>query len=121
MMGLDMRFPNNKLWVFLILVSQLWMATSFLSLARVRPGSRISERTRRGATPKVAPSEYNAPSALEVVLFGVGDLRVRDHEGLTTALEKCVSGNGSMILPLFVFDKELLSNIPGASIHTALC
>lgn len=59
---------------------------------------------------------------LEVVLFGVGDLRIQDHEGLCRAISKChesiESTSGNKILFLFVLDEDLLRNIPGMSIHT---
>lgn len=42
---------------------------------------------------------------LEVVLFGLGDLRVHDHEGLTRALENAIRDKKTTgILPMFVVD-----------------
>lgn len=45
--------------------------------------------------------------AVDVVLFGVGDLRVDDHPGLEKALQ-----SGNQVLPLFVLQDDMLSNIP---------
>ena len=67
--------------------------------------------------------EDSSNSELEVVLFGVGDLRIHDHEGLWRAISKCHEctdsiASGPNILFLFVLDEDLLQNIPGMSIHT---
>lgn len=56
----------------------------------------------------------DAVKKTEIVLFGLGDLRVRDHEGLSEAL-KNVAVNTN-VLPLFVLDTQCLVNFPGASI-----
>jgi pimeloyl-ACP methyl ester carboxylesterase len=55
--------------------------------------------------------------SLDVVLFGVGDLRTDDHGGLKLALENAES-NGSKILPLVILDDVSVSSIPGAVAHT---
>ena len=55
--------------------------------------------------------------SLDVVLFGVGDLRVHDHQGLQQALQNVETYN-SQILPLLILDDVTLSSIPGVVAHT---
>ena len=57
------------------------------------------------------PAELD-PTKLEIVLFGIGDLRVHDHLGLRSALS-----SGSHVLPLFLMDADTLSRIPGGASH----
>ena len=52
--------------------------------------------------------------ALQIVVFSCGDLRVRDHPGLTAA---CLSSNN--VLPLFVVAQDQLKHLPDR-IHTPL-
>ena len=47
-----------------------------------------------------------------MILFGIGDLRLADHPGLTRALS-----SGSTVLPLFLLDSDTLSKIPGGASH----
>ncbi|CAJ1959022.1 unnamed protein product [Cylindrotheca closterium] len=54
-------------------------------------------------------------TALDVVLFGIGDLRTDDHLGLIQATE---SSSFSRILPLVVLDEESISKVPGVVSHT---
>ena len=58
-----------------------------------------------------SPAELD-PTKLEIVLFGIGDLRVHDHKGLRSALS-----SGSHVLPLFLMDADTLSKIPGGASH----
>lgn len=58
-----------------------------------------------------APPELD-PTRLEIVLFGIGDLRVHDHQGLSSALS-----SGAHVLPLYLMDSDTLSNIPGGASH----
>ncbi|GAX24136.1 hypothetical protein FisN_9Hh389 [Fistulifera solaris] len=73
-------------------------------------------------TPSV--SAKTTSTNVQVVLFGVGDLRVDDHVGLWNAIqttrEEIVNGNAqrSFILPLFVGQTQMLQNIPGMKAHT---
>lgn len=61
----------------------------------------------------------SASSSLDVVLFGVGDLRLDDHVGLARALEHCRNSRNGHLLPLLVLDhQDILHNIPGAVAHT---
>jgi hypothetical protein len=62
--------------------------------------------------------EHLALSSLEVVLFGVGDLRIDDHAGLQQALKNVQSSSSSRILPLVVLDDASLANLPGAVAHS---
>lgn len=61
---------------------------------------------------------------LDVVLFGVGDLRMDDHDGLYQALHRpLLAADGGTkkqrkILPLVILDDACLSNIPGVVSHT---
>lgn len=52
------------------------------------------------------------PTRLELVLFGIGDLRVHDHGGLNRAVS-----SGAHVLPLFLMDADTLSKIPGGASH----
>eukprot|EP00562_Extubocellulus_spinifer_P015082 CAMPEP_0178571782 /NCGR_PEP_ID=MMETSP0697-20121206/17846_1 /TAXON_ID=265572 /ORGANISM="Extubocellulus spinifer, Strain CCMP396" /LENGTH=826 /DNA_ID=CAMNT_0020206413 /DNA_START=169 /DNA_END=2649 /DNA_ORIENTATION=+ len=52
------------------------------------------------------------PTKLEVILFGIGDLRTADHPGLTRAVS-----SGSTVLPLLLLDSDTLSKIPGGASH----
>jgi hypothetical protein len=53
-------------------------------------------------------------SSFDIVLFGAGDLRTIDHDGLATALS-----NGGKILPLCILDTEnTLPNVPMGRSHT---
>ncbi|CAB9517414.1 hydrolase, alpha beta fold family protein [Seminavis robusta] len=56
---------------------------------------------------------HESDDALEIVLFGVGDLRVDDHEGLHRALRR-----DNQVLPLLILDDTSLANIPGVVSHT---
>ena len=57
-------------------------------------------------------------SSLEIVLFGVGDLRTDDHGGLQRALTQIKKNEESHILPLVVLDDATLSNLPGVVTHS---
>jgi hypothetical protein len=66
-----------------------------------------------------ATNDITAPS-LEIVLFGLGDLRISDHEGLVNACAKLsspVGGANSKIVPLFLLKEEYFGNFPGAANH----
>ena len=120
---------SSLLWVFL----QLSTSAAFLTRASVhnnqleQHGNEALETTysrlsRRGMTQK---SEGDASQELDVVLFGVGDLRVDDHEGLYQALHRRQSAEADSnnnhkrkILPLVILDNASLSNIPGIVSHT---
>ena len=60
----------------------------------------------------MSQSEDNTADELDVVLFGVGDLRMDDHEGLAQAL------TGKKVLPLIILNDLSISNIPGVVSHT---
>jgi hypothetical protein len=57
---------------------------------------------------------------LDVVLFGVGDLRTVDHGGIANALQahQQQKSNNSRLLALTILDETSLSRIPGAVAHT---
>jgi pimeloyl-ACP methyl ester carboxylesterase len=55
-------------------------------------------------------------SSVDVVLFGVGDLRTNDHHGLYKAL---TMNKKSSILPVFLMSDDQLSSLPNAIAHTA--
>lgn len=95
-----------------------------LSTALLNPSAVSSNRLNQRAKAKSLPlSMAGAGSwledckSLDVVLFGVGDLRTDDHGGLKLALENAES-NGSKILPLVILDDVSVSSIPGAVAHT---
>ena len=64
--------------------------------------------------------ESDSGDSLDVVLFGVGDLRMDDHEGLYQAIQAARGDNRQQkkILPLVILDDACLSSIPGAGSHT---
>ena len=66
----------------------------------------------------VQPFGAQEVESLEVVLFGFGDLRTDDHEGLRRSLERASKSESSRILPLVVLDEESVARIPGAVAHT---
>jgi esterase/lipase len=76
--------------------------------------SRFDLSTRRAT----ATGEIDEIDSLEVVLFGIGDLRADDHEGLRKSLERASTLPTSRVLPLVVLDKEAIANLPGAVAHT---
>jgi pimeloyl-ACP methyl ester carboxylesterase len=57
--------------------------------------------------------------ATEVVLFGVGDLRVDDHLGLAGALRAVSSDASTNIVPVFLLSGRMLASLPGAVAHTS--
>jgi hypothetical protein len=81
-----------------------------------RPHATIGSLTsfQAASTTTTLPVEFDS---LDVVLFGVGDLRTDDHEGLRKSLERA-SQLDSRVLPVVVLDEQSLSNIPGAVAHT---
>lgn len=62
--------------------------------------------------------DTEATKKIDVVLFGVGDLRVDDHGGLYQALTRASSSADTQVLPLLILDDKTLANIPGAISHT---
>lgn len=51
---------------------------------------------------------------LDIILFGIGDLRIKDHVGIFNALQ-----GKNTVLPLIILDsKDTLPNIPGVHTHT---
>ena len=86
---------------------------------RSRCTDRISPACRTSAVPEslegVPPETIDS---VHVALFGVGDLRTDDHEGLRTALKRAAESDTSRILPLIVLDKGSIANLPGALAHT---
>ncbi|KAL3935527.1 MAG: hypothetical protein SGBAC_008970 [Bacillariaceae sp.] len=63
----------------------------------------------------VESSSNDIITDLDIILFGVGDLRTDDHLGLRQAIQ---SSSSSRILPLVVLDEESLSNVPSVVSHT---
>ena len=78
---------------------------------------RIS--TRRAALPFFIDADelsHNNDHSTDIVLFGLGDLRVDDHVGLHRAL---TSPKCNAILPICILDSSSLAQLPGACAHTA--
>jgi pimeloyl-ACP methyl ester carboxylesterase len=87
--------------------------TRFRGFNDLTPACRASIDTESiGAVP---PEMIDS---LDVALFGIGDLRTDDHEGLRKALERAAESETSRILPLIILDKQSIANIPGAIAHT---
>lgn len=80
-------------------------------------GRRLDVSTRWG-TKTGEIEKLDDDSSLEVVLFGIGDLRADDHEGLRKSLERASKLETSSVLPLIVLDNESIMNLPGAVAHT---
>ena len=83
----------------------------------------VASTTSTASTVLKAVTDANEESTfieLQVVLFGTGDYRTHDHEGLSKALQlsRKSCGNSSKILPLVILDKDTLSNVPMARGHT---
>ena len=80
------------------------------------------KRLSQSRVMKMAQTSETSESmdSLEVVLFGVGDLRMDDHEGLYRATHAAGgdSKQRSKILPLVILDDACLSSIPGIVSHT---
>jgi len=72
------------------------------------------------ATQQQASSSDNdeAPSTTEVVLFGLGDLRVDDHVGLHRALAAVSACEASQVLPICILNGQSLAQFPGSMAHT---
>lgn len=61
-------------------------------------------------------TDDNDTSNLDIVLFGVGDLRTNDHQGLYSALSSATSNE---ILPLLILStSDTLKHLPGARSYT---
>jgi len=60
--------------------------------------------------------------SIEVTLFGIGDLRTDDHEGLRKSIERAATKSDGtkerVVLPLVVLDTASIVNIPGIIAHT---
>lgn len=63
-------------------------------------------------------NEESSVKELQVVLFGTGDYRTHDHEGLSKALLAQKSSQSTTIVPLVILDKDSLSHLPMARGHT---
>ena len=95
--------------------------SSQFNLSQNKIGNKASSLCLSSTTESETKTE-SRPSNLEIVLFGVGDLRVSDHEGLNKALISALENSTSSetkILPLFVFStKDVLPNLPGLPAYT---
>ena len=97
----------------------------------VRTSTTTEEEEEEDATTTTTTTRM--PTTLDIVLFGVGDLRVDDHVGLYRALTRRNNNNykeeedatdedgGSsqgLVVPLCILDNTSLQNIPGVVAHT---
>ena len=91
---------------------------SLLALNQVASGFVSTIIPRSDSTQlKNSVPEVDWAKSLDVVLFGIGDLRTDDHEGLGKAVESAAAGD-SLILPLMIMNGESLSSLPGSAAHT---
>lgn len=75
--------------------------------------SLVSHRSARPSSlPATAAAADSDDSIIDVVLFGIGDLRTDDHLGLMRAL------GGEKVLPLCIVNDDMLVKVPGAVAHT---
>lgn len=83
---------------------------------RRHPVTIINGRgTSLDATSSSSSEEF---SSLDIVFFGVGDLRVDDHVGLNRAIEASAASGNNVVLPLFVLNDDMIFELPGAVAHT---
>lgn len=84
-----------------------------------RPPSVLSRRLAASiAATAVDAENVSTESTVEVVSFGVGDLRIADHVGLSKALQASNNNSNSRILPVVLLTDQQLAAIPGATAHT---
>lgn len=100
-----MRYHGTVQVLSLVLVT-FGFAEAFVTVDR-KHGNQLS-------TLFAGVSTTETITELDVVLFGVGDLRTDDHLGLIEATKS----TSSRVLPLVVLDEESLSNVPGVVSHT---
>jgi pimeloyl-ACP methyl ester carboxylesterase len=98
---------------------------SFLAAPNTRASSKLwsSAAAANGNTDE---SSSSSSVDVDVVLFGVGDLRTNDHHGLYKALSSNSAGStagtnsgNSIILPVLLMSDDQLSSLPNAVAHTA--
>lgn len=120
------RFPCFRVASLLVLSCFLlsWQASAFLikpSVSTILDSFSTKEKIDnvpykqsflKGTSTQAAANDHSREE-LDIVLFGVGDLRVDDHEGLARALQ-----TNHPILPLVLLDDTTLSQIPGMVSHT---
>jgi len=109
-------FATGLLFILLSSLGRIWASafvapssTTTTTTTAAASHGRSSPLTLRMAGGALPPLD---PTKLEIVLFGIGDLRVADHTGLTRAMS-----SGAQVLPLFLMDADTLSNIPGGASH----
>lgn len=92
--------------------------SSFLSLPN-KAGTAASKRWTLNAANGGTDTDTDTAetsSSVEVVLFGVGDLRTNDHHGLYKALTATAA---TSILPICFLSDDQLKSLPNAISHTA--
>eukprot|EP00980_Cylindrotheca_fusiformis_P009683 scaffold2141_cov120-Cylindrotheca_fusiformis.AAC.18 len=110
------RFTMIARLLLMLSVRQMFSA-ALLEQFRVR--ASMNPATRRAySTSRVFSGSNDDLSSLDVVLFGIGDLRTDDHEGLRKAMESASNNSISSILPIVILDQKSLSNLPGVVAHT---
>ena len=72
------------------------------------------QNTLKTTSLRFSKDDKTTENSVDIVLFGIGDLRTTDNEGLATALSK-----PGKVLPLIILDTEdTLPNTPMARTHT---
>lgn len=72
------------------------------------------QNTLKTTSSRFSKDDKATENSVDIVLFGIGDLRTTDNEGLATALSK-----PGKVLPLIILDTEdTLPNTPMARTHT---
>ena len=89
-----------------------WRAVGFLCSVRLLdafmiPNSKVDHHARPLYSSKLA---MKSNDRIDVILFGIGDLRTDDHGGLMAAM----NAQDSKIFPLAMLDSVNLASIPGA-------
>jgi hypothetical protein len=101
------------------MLSSVLVALLVLACGHLTSGFLATHHRPRPSTSAALKNAISddGPNALDIVLFGIGDLRTEDHEGLARATENASAG-GSRVMPLVIMDGQSLSNLPGAVAHT---
>ena len=114
-------FKYFLLHILLLLSSSSSSSCAFLS-PHLQSFTRNANYRQKDIITKSSNVILNESSTttLEIVLFGIGDLRTTDHGGLSKALHECCTSSSSStkILPLCILDTQnTLSNLPMSKTH----
>lgn len=108
-------------WIACLLLILAATSLAFSPSIPTTGGQTTDDATHPLSMSAVASEEISingdSSDRVDVVVFGVGDLRTDDHGGLIEAM-KASSDGGKSAVPVVVLDKNMLQNIPGATAYT---